>query len=148
MSKLIYLITLWGGAQEYLLSALQVQQLTAARVVSGFGSQFWSKRKLLNHVGWLSVRQLVFYHTALQTQKTISTGKPKALYQSLSSSYPYETRSSTIGLIRENQDFNQKGFRYRARQSYNKVPADIRKGSTQTFKRKLKQWVKQNIPID
>ena len=37
MSKLTYLITLWGGAQEYLLSALQVQQLTAARAVCGFG---------------------------------------------------------------------------------------------------------------
>ena len=148
MSKLTYLITLWGGAQEYLLSALQVQQLTAARAVAGFGSQFWSKRKLLNHVGWLSVRQLIFYHTALQAHKTISTGRPKALYQSLSSTYPYETRSSATGLIRENQDFSQKGFRYRARQSYNMVPAEIRRGSIQTVKKKLKAWVKQNIHID
>ena len=37
MSKLAYLITLWGGAQQYLLSALQVQQLTAARAVCGYG---------------------------------------------------------------------------------------------------------------
>ena len=59
ISKLTYLITLWGGAQEYLLSALQVQQLAAARVVCGFESKFWSKRKLLNKTGWLSVRQLV-----------------------------------------------------------------------------------------
>jgi hypothetical protein len=35
-SKLVYLITLWGGAQQYLLKALLVQQLTAARVVCGF----------------------------------------------------------------------------------------------------------------
>ena len=33
MSKLTYLITLWGGAQQYLLNASQVQQLSAARVV-------------------------------------------------------------------------------------------------------------------
>ena len=38
MSKLSYLITVWGGAQEYLLDALQVQQLSAARVVCGFNS--------------------------------------------------------------------------------------------------------------
>ena len=37
LSKLTYLITLWGGAQQYLLNALQVQQLSAARVVCGFG---------------------------------------------------------------------------------------------------------------
>ena len=83
-----------GGAQEYPLGALQLQQLAAARTVTGFGSQFWSNRRLLNHVGWSSVRQLVFYHTALQACKTISTGKPKNLYRRLFSSYPYETRSS------------------------------------------------------
>jgi hypothetical protein len=33
MSKMVYLINLWGGAQQYLLKALQVQQLTAARAV-------------------------------------------------------------------------------------------------------------------
>ena len=31
MSKLVYLITVCGGAQQYLLNGLQVQQLTAAR---------------------------------------------------------------------------------------------------------------------
>ena len=35
MSKLVYLITVWAGAKQYLLKGLQVQQLTAARVVCG-----------------------------------------------------------------------------------------------------------------
>ena len=148
MSKLTYLITLWGGAQGYLLSALQVQQLTAARAVAGFASRFWSKRKLLDHVGWLSVRQLIFYHTVLQTHKTMATKKPKALYLSLCSHFPYRTRNSSMGLIREDQDFNRKGFKYRARQSFNMVPEEVREGSIETVKKKLKQWVKNNIPID
>ena len=59
MSKLVYLITLWGGAQKYLLKGLQLQQLTAARTVCGFFSKWWSKKKLLDRVGWLSVRQLI-----------------------------------------------------------------------------------------
>ena len=70
MSKLTYLITLWGGAQQYLLSALQVQQLAAGRAVCGFGCWGWSRKKLLDKVGWLSVKQLVFFHTALQAHKT------------------------------------------------------------------------------
>ena len=78
----------------------------------------------------------------------MSTEKPRVLYQSLSSVYPYETRSSAAGLIRENQDFSQKGFRYRARQIFNQVPAEIKEGTIQTVKKKLKKWVKQNIPID
>ena len=84
MSKLMYLITLWGGAQQYLLGALQVQQLTAARVVCGFGCWGWSKKRLLDKVGWLSVRQLIFFHTVLQAYKILNTGVPKAIYNSLS----------------------------------------------------------------
>ena len=65
MSKLAYLITLWVGVQQYLLGALQVQQLAAARAVCGMNCWRWSKAKLLARTGWLSVRQLVFYHTFL-----------------------------------------------------------------------------------
>ena len=37
---------------------------------------------------------------------------------------------------------------HRARQCYNRVPAEVRTGSVETVKKKLKQWVKANIPID
>ena len=50
--------------------------------------------------------------------------------------------------FKENKDYNKKGFKYRARQSYNMVPEDIRKGSIETVKKNLKQWVKKNILID
>ena len=72
-SKLVYLITLWGGAQQYLLKALQVQQLTAARTVCGMHSWRWSKGKLLKKVGWMSVRQLVEFHTVLRDHKKLAT---------------------------------------------------------------------------
>ena len=148
MSKLSNLSTLWGGAQQYLLSALQVQQLSAARAVCGFGSWGMSKKKLLDRVGWLSVRQLVFYHTVIQTCKTINTGYPKPLFQALSSNYPNSTRRATAGHIRQDESISTSSFRYRARLSYNQVPVDVRTGSQATIKRKLKQWVKTNIPID
>ena len=149
MSKLSYLITLWGGAQQYLLSALQVKQLAAARAVCGFGCWSWSKKRLLDKVGWLSVRQLIFYHTVLQAYKTIQTGKPKALHHALSVDYPYRTRSAASGQIRQDETFSAKSsFKYRAMQSYNSVPASIKVGSAETVKHKLKQWIKTNIPID
>ena len=88
MSKLVYLISVWGGAQQYLLEILQVQQLTAARTVCGFFSRFWSKKKLLDRLGWLSVRQLIFFHTVLQAHKTITSGKPAPLQNSISKQHP------------------------------------------------------------
>ena len=100
MSKMVYLITLWGGAQQYLLKAHLVQQLTAARIVCGFYSFGWSKRKLLDKVGWLSVRQLIFFHTVIQAQKTIANGVPRPLHANLTTTYPYRTRSATQGMIK------------------------------------------------
>ena len=59
MSKLCYLIQLWGGCDAYLLKPLQVLQNRAARSVTGCG-WFTPKRKLLKLCKWLSIKQLVF----------------------------------------------------------------------------------------
>ena len=149
MSKLAYLIILWGGANQYLVKAVQVKQLAAARAVCGVASLRWSRRKLLDGVGWLSIKQLIFYHTVLQVQKTLHTQKPRALFQALSSTYPYRTRSATAGQIRQDPGFSTLStFKYRAMQSYNCVPDSVRQGSISTVKTKLRKWIKCNIPID
>ena len=149
MSKLVYLITLWGGAEQYLIRAVQVQQLAAARAVCGVGCWRWSKGRLLSKMGWLSVKQLVFYHTVLQVHKTLKTKKPGPLYTSLSSEYPYRTRGAAHGQIRQNESISvQTTFKYRAMQNFNCVPASVRTGYTASVKTKLKTWIKTNIPID
>ena len=65
-SKLVYLINVWGGAPVYLLKALQVQQMVAARTVCGFHCIRWGRTQILKTVGWLSVRQLIEFHAVLQ----------------------------------------------------------------------------------
>ena len=149
MSKLVYLITLWGsGAQQYLLRAVQVQQLAAARVVCGVGSARWSRRQLLEKVGWLSVKQLIFYHMVLQVQKTKTTGVPKDLYRAVSGSYPRNTRSAAGGQIRQMGTFPSSTFKYNAIEAFNRVPEDVRMGTIATVKYKLRKWIRGNIPID
>ena len=147
-SKLVYLITLWGSAQQYLLQALQVQQLIAARTVCGVQSVRWSRGRLLKKVGWMSVRQLVVFHTVLQAHKTLSTGRPRVLYDSLSSVYPYQTRGATSGHIRLRPNPCTTTFKYRAMVNYNSIPEEVRRGTLPTVKRKLKNWVLKNIPLD
>ena len=148
MSKLTYLITLWGGSPQYLINALQVQQLNAARLVCGFASYRWSRKQLLARVGWLSIRQLIFYHTVIQTCKTLKTGRPKNLYESLSLDYPRVTRNSTAENIRCNRPTFPGTFRYQAEKYYKQVPVDVRTGTVATVKRKLKKWIAANVPID
>ena len=64
-SKLIFQISLWGGTEEYLLNSLQVVLNKAARFVAKRG-KFTPVADLLRQCGWLSVRQLVFYHSVVQ----------------------------------------------------------------------------------
>ena len=90
-SKLIFQISLWGGAADYLLSSLQIIQNKAARVVSK-RDKYTPIVELLCQCGWLSVRQLVFYHSVMQIYKTKQTSYPKYISDKLNFEFPYNTR--------------------------------------------------------
>ena len=154
MSKLCYLIQLWGGAESYLLKGLQVTQNRAARIVTRM-SWFTPTRVLLNKCRWLSVKQLVVYHRAVTVHKIIKTRTPMYLYQKMDSNHPYQTRQATSGKIRFGDQFEGKSslarssFCYGGTSNYNLIPADIRNEATLgNFKYKLRKWIKSNIPVD
>ena len=154
LSKLCYLIQLWGGADSYLLARLQVLQNKAARAVTG-KSWFTSTRRLLEECKWLSVRQLVFYQTVMGVQKIVMSGKPDHLSKKFSNDHPYRTRQAAGGGLRFGENFDGKSdlshtsFCYRGTVDYNRIPVYIRRAKTmQTFKYKLKQWISTNIPLD
>ena len=153
ISKLCYLIELWGGCESYLLTSLQVLQNRAARAVTR-KSWFTATRSLLAECKWLSVRQLVFYHSVLSTHKVVMSGKPLYLYQAMSTAHPLNTRQAAGGQIRMGENFDSKQelvhdcFKYGAAKDYNLIPGFIRSIKTlPTFKRKLKQCVTSNIPV-
>ena len=155
VSKLCYLIQLWGGCEGYLLHSLQVLQNRAARSVTGF-SGFTSTRRLMVACGWLSVKQLVVFHTVTMVYKTLRSRSPAYLHSRLSSApHPFRTRQSSTGSIRQDETFRCKSnlpsdsMRYRGTAEYNRIPPDIRAIPTlATFKTKLRQWVKSNIGLD
>ena len=108
-----------------------------------------AKGRLLRRVGWMSVRQLIEFHTVLQAHKTLNSGLPRPLHASLSTEYPYRTRSAANGNIRLGENINSTTtFKYRAMVSYNSVPGEVKRRSIATVKRKLKQWVLKNVPLD
>ena len=149
ISVLSYLIPLWGSCEGYLMKALQVIQNKAARSVTKV-SWFTPTRQLLLQCGWMSIRQLVLYHTVLTMRKILKSGKPLYLQNKLSSQFPYPTRQATGGHVRQTLDSVAEGsFISRGTKAYNCIPDDIR--STQnlpTFKKKLKNWILANTPID
>ena len=74
---------------------------------------------------WLSVRQLIFFHTVLQAHKTIISGRPADLHESISTQHPYRTRNATSGRIRFGEQFRGESSLIRAVYWNNEVPALI-----------------------
>ena len=100
MSKLSYVIALWGGCEVGLRKALQVWQNKVAQVVT---RKDWttSKRVLLQQCGWLSVNQLIFYNSVLLVFKVRQNKSPRYIYMMHNNwTYPYTTRQAANDLIR------------------------------------------------
>ena len=153
MSVLIYLIPLWGGTEHYLLKGLQVLQNRAARCVTK-QSWFTPTRQLLNQCNWMSVHQLIQYHSILQTHKVLRARTPLYLSSRLVTDHAYQTRQATGGGIRHTAENSgqsslaQKSFFGRAPNLYNSIPVEIRTTHTlPVFKKKLKVWIRSHIEI-
>ena len=101
-SKLIFQISLWGGTEDFLLNSLQVVQNKAARFVARRG-RYTPVQDLLNQCGWLSVRQLVCYHSIILIYKTKTKFPSK-----LATQFPYNTRLAQSDSVRMGPEFQSK----------------------------------------
>ena len=152
-SKLIFQISLWGGAEDFLLNSLQIVQNKAARFVTRRG-RYTAVAELLKQCGWLSVRQLVFYHSVILIHKTLLTTYPKYIFSKLSSEFPYNTRLAESESVRMGPEFQckldltERSFMNRATLNYNQLPPELRKISKiEAFELQLKIWVVENYKI-
>ena len=155
MSKLLYLIPLWGGCEEYLIRALQVTQNKAARFVAKRGP-FKSTKVLLKECGWLSVSQLEFYHSVILLFKAKRSQNPAYIFDMTvnAENVRYGARSSQVGKLRvvgrklPQCSLNENSFRWRSTRYWNKLPLELRKmDNLVKFKKSLKTWVQKNIKI-
>ena len=154
MSKLIYLIPLWGGCEKFLIKALQIAQNKAARSVTRLGI-FTPVKTLLKQCGWLSVNQLIFFHTVVLLFKTLENQSPQFLLDMAGTKYNYETRAKDAGKLcvvsdyKPDNSLNLKSYRWRSSKYWNQLPQDITSTkSLYKFKGKLKVWVLKNIDIN
>ena len=150
MSKLSYLIALWGGCGIGLKRSLQAIQNKAAQAVTR-GDWSAPSKELLRQCGWLSVNQLIFYHSVLLVYKVKQSKHPRYLHIMHNSwTYPYLTRQAETGLIRvinkPKLELAKNSFRWRAANYFNKLPLDIRTCSkSEEFKVKVKPWILGNV---
>ena len=149
LSRIIYVIQIWGGTHEYLLKMLQVLQNKAARFVTKL-DVYTSQEKLLRQCGWLNVKQLVVYHSLVLIFKTRIEQKPVFLYRTLAKEFNYRTRAASTGSIVFNNsissDVAKTAFVTRSTKIWNTLPPHVRKsGNLMRFKRNLRVWITQNV---
>ena len=152
MSKLCYLITVWGGCHEYLLSALQVVQNAAMRAVCKRGKRF-PVTELLKETNWMSVRQLAFFHSVVQAWKVVNTRQPVYLHNKLVGNRPRYTdgfvaAGSLVRGRRPRLQLIETSWRWRSASQWDQLPRDIREiQQLSNFKSKTKEWVKTNLSL-
>ena len=148
LSVISYMISVWGGSEAYIIRAVQVIQNKAARTVTKL-SWYTSTHVLLLQCNWLSIKQLIFYHSVLQVWKVRTAEVPVYLNSRMQLSV---TRSADEGTLRVpivESSITSKSFLVRAAVMWNSIPPSLR-GVKKfgAFKSKLKQWTKANIDID
>ena len=150
ISNILYVITVYGSCSEHLLSLLQVVQNTAARCVTRLP---WYTRVsvLLGQCGWMSVRQLVLFHTMVLTFKIRKDKKPEYLHEKLSCQFHYNTRLAAGNAIRRTEqidsDVRWKSFVPRSTREWNLLPVKIQSmNNLKKFKKELRIWILETHP--
>ena len=141
-SVLGYCLPLFGGCDRGELQDLQVLQNKAAQLVTRSPPR--SARNLMfDRLGWLTVTQLVHYHTLLAVYRIRMTGEPEYLARSLCN----DNRNGHIIIKPTRLTLLQKSFKFRGACSWNDLPQSIRGlPSISSFKRAIRAWIQQKIP--
>ena len=94
-------------------------------------------------LGWLTVNQLVHYHTLLAVYRIRQSGEPEYLAQSLCNDNingHIIIRSTRLTLL-------QKSFKFRGACNWNDLPQSVRNiQRIGQFKKMIKAWIKEKIP--
>ena len=126
---------------------------------------FTPTKMLMKECGWLTVKQLMVYHSLIQLHKTIQNQTPTYLYSRVTSqlslleeveeagrTYYYQTRQQAIGALRQlprveaRLDLSERSWCWRAARSYHTLPARIKElTKLPKFKAELNTLVKQMI---
>ena len=97
---------------------------------------------MFEKLGWLSVNQLVSYHSLLLVFKIRSSGEPEYLARKLK----YENRLEKIIIPNTSLSLAKKSFIFRAAEQWNNLPISARRAvKISHFKKETRKWVVSSI---
>ena len=142
LSRVKYLLPLWGGTMENFLRKTQVIVNNAARAVTGLGKRT-STSTLMNQCKWLSVKEMIVYFTITETWRNIHLKSPRHFANSfkLDDESLTEVKNTRLKITKYS-------YKWRAATLWNSMTADLRTcKSLPVLKRKLKNWIIGNRTI-
>ena len=107
---------------------------------------------LLTQSRELSVHQLVAYHSALQVYKVYTTRQPTYHFNRFFGSNPQDLNTRSIANQESRIEFklslSRSSFFYESSGVWSAIPWTIKTArNLETFKRAMKQWIKNNISV-
>ena len=136
MSRVIYCLPVWGRTNKKHLSKLQAILNKAARFISSMGPGT-KTQTLMESCNWLTIYELVKYHSTITLWKMLQTNKPTQMssYFSINTEMTLEIKPPRIKTV-------EHGFRVKTTQFWNQLPTVIRTTTNlSSFKRTLKIWI-------
>ena len=141
-SVLSYCLPVFGGCDNGEIEAIQILQNKAARIVVSAGMRT-DRRQLLSRVGWMSVVQLIYYHTALCTFRIRRSKEPEYLHNIMNTN----NRADKIIVPYSTLSLAMESYCFRGANDWNRLPEDIRNcPRISSFKQQLKGWIFKNVP--
>ena len=119
MSRLLYLLPMWGGLPLKDTKKIQTMMNKCARMVLN-RSRRTRTRDLMVGCGWLYMSELVKYHSSVQMYKIINLNKPENLRNKLIVDRKLHVEVSP-GCLKISRD----SFRWRASRTWNDLPDHI-----------------------
>ena len=137
MSRLSYMICIWGNTNDSQVRKVQTLQNSAARLVSKLPRRTRQK-DLLESCGWLNIKNLTEYHSLCQLWKTIRWNAPSYLKDKLEIMEEDKIRTGPPRLL-----ITSLSYRWNTVDKWNSLPEELRTEPTiKRFKLKLKKWLK------
>ena len=143
-SVLCYCLPLFGGCCTVHVKSLQVQQNKAAQIVLNMPPRS-HRDHMYDRLSWLTVNQLIVYHTLISVHRIRQSGQPEYL----AAIFRRTSRQVVGGIIVENNRriVVRNSFTLRAAEQWNKLPMELRvEVKISQFKLKLRGWVAEQVP--
>ena len=140
-SVLCYCLPLFGGCSKLELNSLQVLQNSAVRIALNLPPRA-HRNYMYDMVGWLTVKQLVAYHTCLAVYRIRKSQQPEHLATLLLN----ENYRGNIIVKNVQLELYRSSFIFRGSVLWNNLPGHLRQETNErAFKKNLSKWIKENI---